>query len=303
LLESDPSSVILEVGSYRETLLRARINDQVRSLMLAGALGKALDHLGTTYYRAPRRVITPAIDVTPAVMEDDETYRQRLAIAPESWSTAGPVGAYLFWGLSADGDVLDIAAYSEDEGVAKAPHVRVAILSRTPSITAPAMAVLVATVQNALRRSDIRPLCDLVTVEAAAILPFNVEVHLSVRNGASQSLVIEAARKRVEQYCSGRLRWIGDDLPGPVWLIGRQISIETIAAAALGGDSNVLEVDVISPVANVNAPHPSYSPGAIPGYATDAFVVLPTAHTAHLFTAPRLGTVTITASLAVGGWS
>jgi phage-related baseplate assembly protein len=303
LLETDPSSVVLEVGSYRETILRARINDQVRSLMLSGALGAALDHIGITYYRTTRRIITPADGTTPAVVEDDETFRQRLAIAPESWSTAGPVGAYLFWGLSADGDVLDIAAYSEDEGVAKAPHVRVPILSRTPAITAPAMATLVATVQAALRRDDIRPLADLVTVEAATNLAFDVSVHLTVRNGASQQLVTHAAKKRIEQYCSGRLRWIGDDIEGPVWLIGRQIRTETIAAAAHGSDSNVLEVDVITPAVDVNAPHASYDPANIPNYATDAFVPLPALHTAHLFTAPRLGTVTVTASIAAGGWS
>lgn len=300
LLETDPSSVILEVGSYRETIAIARINDRVRALMLSGALGAALDHIGITYYRTPRRIITPAPNL---VMEDDETYRQRLALAPESWSTAGPVGAYLFWGVSADGDVLDIAAYSEDEGVAKAPHVRVPILSRTTGIAAPALAALITTVQSALRRSDIRPLGDLVTVEAAVNLPFDVSVHLTVRNGASQQLVIDAAKKRIEQYCSGRLRWIGDDITGPVWLIGRQIRTETIAAAAQGSDSNVFEVDVITPALDVNAPHPSYDPGNIPGYATDAFAVLPAPQIAHLFTAPRLGTVTVTASIAAGGWS
>ncbi len=74
---------MLQVGSYREMLLRARVNDAIRSLLLAGASGRALDHIGITYYRAPRLIVTAATLTTPAVYEDDETYRQRLAIAPE----------------------------------------------------------------------------------------------------------------------------------------------------------------------------------------------------------------------------
>jgi phage-related baseplate assembly protein len=167
-LDSDPSSIVLQVGSYREMILRARINDALRSLTLAGALGRALDHIGATYYRTTRREIVPADGSTPAVLEDDETYRQRLAIAPESWSTAGPVGAYVFWGLSASGDVLDIAPYSEDEGVCLAPDVRVVVLPRA-GIDAGGQAAMIAAVRAQLRRADIRPMTDQVFVELATL--------------------------------------------------------------------------------------------------------------------------------------
>ncbi|WP_449255190.1 baseplate assembly protein [Bosea sp. (in: a-proteobacteria)] len=302
LLESDPSSVILEVGSYRELLLRARINDRLRALTLAGALGRALDHIGVTYYRTPRREIEPATDASPAVMEDDETYRQRLALAPESWSTAGPVGAYLFWALSASGDVLDVAAYSEDEGVCLAPRIRVVILPRD-GLTAPEKAALVGTVREALSRPRLRPMGDLVTVELASDLPFNVTAHLKIRQGASAAIVKAEAEKRILQYCSGRLRWVGDDIPGPVWLIGRRLRQATIAAAALGTDANVVEVDVSAPASDVNAPHVDYTEAALAGVGDPGFVPLAPAVTAHLFTAPRLGAVTVTHELVAESWS
>jgi phage-related baseplate assembly protein len=290
LLETDPASVVLEAGAYRETLLRAEINDRIRSLTLAGALGRALDHIGVTYLRTARRT-----------GEDDETYRQRLAIAPEAWSTAGPHGAYLFWGVSASADLLDIAAYSEDEGCCLAPHVRIAVLPR-PGLTPQQTTALVADVSQALNREDRRPLGDLVTVELAEPAPFDVAVTVTVRPGASAAPVVEAARRRVLAYCSGRLRWIGDDQTGPVWLIGRQMRVESIAAAASGGDPNIVEVDVASPAADVNAPHASYQ-ASLSLVGQTAFAPPPEAVTAHLFRAPVLGAVTIAAAFAAGSWS
>lgn len=302
LLESDPASIVMQVGVYRETLLRQRINDRVRALTLAGALNRALDHIGITYYRTPRREIVPAVGATPAVMEDDETYRQRLALAPESWSTAGPVGAYLFWALSASGDVLDVAAYSEDEGVCLAPRIRIVILPRD-GLSEPERTVLLATVKEALSRIRLRPLGDLVTVELAADLPFNVSAILKIRQGASAEIVKAEAEKRIRQYCSGRLRWIGDDVPGPIWLIGRRMRQATIAAAALGTDANVVEVVIPEPAGDVNAPDAGYTEAALAGVGSPTFAPLADEVTAHLFRAPRLGTVTVTHEIVAESWS
>jgi phage-related baseplate assembly protein len=46
LLESDPAIKLLEVASYRELLLRNRINEAARGQMLAFATATDLDHLG-----------------------------------------------------------------------------------------------------------------------------------------------------------------------------------------------------------------------------------------------------------------
>lgn len=299
LLESEPSTINLQVGAGRELLLRGHVNDRIRALTLAGALGRALDHIGVTYYRTPRRVITPATDSVAAVMEDDETYRQRLAIAPESWSTAGPVGAYLFWALSASGDVLDVAAYSEDEGVTLAPRIRVVLLARPGADEA----ALVAIVRQALSRVDIRPMGDLVTVEIATSLPFNMSVLLRLREGSSPDIVKAAARQRVLNYCSGRLRWIGDGETGPVWLIGRRIRNATAAAAAFGTDPNIMEVEVPDPADDINQAHTNYTDAALAGVGAFDFAPLPDAVTAHLFRAPMLGTVTVEHEIVSGNWS
>lgn len=257
-LETDPGAIILQTGSYRETVVRARVNAAARNLTLAGALGRALDHIGATYYRTPR------LDG-----EGDETYRRRLAIAPEAWSTAGPVGAYSFWALSTSADVRDVAVYSEDEGLCLAPQIRTVVLSGVGDGTA--SAALLAAVLAELRRDDRRPMGDLVTVESAVPQPFNVTVTVKVGAGASPAVVAQAATARVRAYCEGRRLWMTGDADGPVWLVGRTLRQDTIAAAAYV--EGVEEVVINAPAGDVNAPDGSTLN--------------------HLLAAPILGTLTL----------
>lgn len=298
-LASEPVNLQLHVAAAREMRLRALINDKIRQLSLAGATDAGLDHIGLTYYRTLRREITPADGPTPAVMEDNETYRQRLALAPESWSTAGPEGAYLFHALSASGDVLDVAAYSEDEGVCLAPQIRVVVLSRTGDGTA--SPELIETVRTALRREDLRPMGDLVTVESAEPFTFDIAVTLRIRGGASAAPIVAAAEKRIRTYAEGRFRFIGDGIEGPTMLVGRTLRYDTLNGHAQGGDPNIIEVDVTTPAVDINAAAPGYA-AALP-LPQNAVAALASPLTAHLFKAPRLGTITITTEVMSGGWS
>lgn len=284
-LESDPSSAIMEVGAYRETLLRARVNDALRSVTLAGALDKNLEHIGITYYRAPR---------LPG--EGDERYRQRLALAPESWSTAGPEGAYLYWALGASSDVRDVAVYSEDEGVCLAPTVRAVVLSASGREDC---RDTLATVATALNRREIRPYGDRVIVEAARPQGYRVALTLMVRSGSSAEVVRAAALQQVQAYVSGRMRWIGDGEAGPVQLVGRRIRVGSLAAA--GRVAGVEEVIVREPLADVNAPPPAYA-SSLP-LPLNAQTALHPSLTAHLFVAPVCVEIEIVVETIGAGWA
>lgn len=297
--EFEPIVGLLEADAYRDLTMVARINDKVRAVMLATAVGGNLDHIGATYYRAVRRVITPANTATgaAAVMEDDETYRQRLALAPESWSAAGPEGAYVYFGMSASGSVLDLAVYSEDEGVCLAPRLRVPVLLRDGVDDG---SEVLRTVAEALNRTEIRPLGDIVQVQPAEPLPYAVHITLQCRSGASSALVAAAARAQIEAYTSGRIRWTGDGLSGPVWLVGRRIRVATLASAARV--DGVEEVIVHAPADDVNAAPAEYA-AALSGVGTDQFMPLDDAMTAHLFRAPICTAITIDVEVISGGWS
>jgi phage-related baseplate assembly protein len=59
--------------------------------------------------------VASAVNLTPtsggADIEEHENYRERLRMLPESFSTAGPDGAYEFWARTANPGIVDAKAY------------------------------------------------------------------------------------------------------------------------------------------------------------------------------------------------
>jgi phage-related baseplate assembly protein len=51
-----------------------------------------------------------------ADVEDDNSYAERIRLAPERFSVAGPEGAYKYWALTASQDILDIEVTSPSPG-------------------------------------------------------------------------------------------------------------------------------------------------------------------------------------------
>ncbi len=193
-LESEPLTKFLEESAFRELLLRQRINEAARAVMLAYAKGKDLEHIAALF-GIQRLVIKPADPVagTPAEMEEDADLRLRVQLAPQSFSTAGPEGAYRSLGRNADGRVLDVSATSPTEG-----EVRITVLSREGDGTA--APDLLEKVKAALRAEDKRPLTDYVTVQSATILHYEVSATLHLFPGPDATVVVTEARKRLATY-------------------------------------------------------------------------------------------------------
>lgn len=214
-LESEPLVKLLEVCAYREVLIRARVNDAAQAVTLARATGTDLDNLAALFGVA-RLVINPgdplAVPPVAATLESDADLRRRAQLALEGFSTAGPEGAYVFHALSADGDVLDVSATSPSAG-----DVLVTVLSRTGS--GAAGAPLLAAVQAALNADDVRPLCDNVVVQSAAIVSYAITATLYFYPGPDSAVVMAAAQAAATAYAAAQHR------------IGRDVTISGLHAA------------------------------------------------------------------------
>lgn len=195
-LESEPVTKLIELLSYRELLVRARVNDGARAVMLATATGTDLDNLAALLGVA-RLTLTPAdpeaIPPVAAVMEGDASLRSRTQLSLEGFSTAGPTGAYLFHALSASGDVLDASVTSPSPG-----DVVVTVLSRLGN-GAPS-AELVATVAAAINDERVRPLCDNAITQAASITPYVVTAALTMLPGPDPEVARASAEAAVRAY-------------------------------------------------------------------------------------------------------
>ncbi|MCY1204529.1 Baseplate J-like protein [compost metagenome] len=233
VLESEPVVKLLQESAYREMVLRQRVNDAARAVMLAYAKGGDLDHLGALF-GVIRLVITPADpehDIAE-VKELDTDYRKRIQLAPQGFSVAGPEGAYRSHALGADGRVLDARATSPEPC-----QVVVTVLSREGDGQAPQD--LIDAVAAALTADDVRPLTDEVLVQSAQIVPYQVRATLYTFPGPDSNVVLTEASDRLATYTAETHR------------IGREVTLSGLYAAL--HVEGVERVDLLEPVANVGA--------------------------------------------------
>lgn len=202
-LESDPVTKLLELGSYRRLLNRARVNDASKALLLAYAKGTDLDQLAANVNL--KRLVIQAEDLTavppvPAVMEEDDALRERVQLVYEGLTTAGPRNSYILHARNASGLVADATAESPSPAV-----VVVTVLSLEGN--GAATADLLATVAAQLNDDDVRPVADRVTVQSAQILPYKVEAKVyMVSNGPENEAILATCRERLQAWINPRRR-------------------------------------------------------------------------------------------------
>lgn len=232
-LESEPVTKLLQESTYREILLRQRINEAAQAVMVAYSMGNDLEQLAANC-NVKRLTVVPADnDVVPpvtAVMEDDEALRQRIPAAFEGLSVAGPTGAYEFHARSADGRVADASATSPAPA-----EVVLTVLSREGDGTA--VKDLLDVVEKALNSESVRPVADRLTVRSAEIIPYRVEATIFLYPGPEAEPVMVAAKASLQRYIASQTR------------LGRDIRRSAIYAAL--HVEGVQRVELTSPLEDV----------------------------------------------------
>ena len=195
-LESEPVVKLLEENAYLELLLRSRINESAKSVMLAYATGADLDQLGALFGVA--RLLIHAEDLTTrppisAQYEDDDRYRIRIQMSLEGLTTAGSRASYEFHALSTSAKVKDVDVTSPTAGT-----VKVVILSTEGKGTA--NSELISAVEKQLNAEHIPPLTDTVLVESAVILPYEIHATLTLYPSVLESAVMTNVNQAITHY-------------------------------------------------------------------------------------------------------
>lgn len=233
-LESEPLTKLIQENAYRETLLRQRINEAALAVLLPFAQGADLEQIGARF-NVERLTITPAApsDVPPvaAVLEDYESLRERIQMAMEGLSTAGPRNAYIFHARSADGRVADASAISPAPA-----EVVVTVQSALGDGTAEAD--LLAMVAAYLSDEDRRPVADRLTVQSAEVLPYTVEAVLYLNSSGPESEPVRAAAEaRLAALVNARRR-LGQEVNRSA--LDAALHIEGVKRVELPGWSDVV---------------------------------------------------------------
>ncbi|MGA4453358.1 baseplate assembly protein [Pseudomonas fortuita] len=226
-LKSDPVTKLLEESTYRELVLRQRVNDAAKASLLAYATGGDLENRAADY-GVQKLILRPAdpdaVPPLPAVMENDEALRYRTRLSLEALSSAGSRGAYEYHALSASASVASVSVDSPrfigvavpDAIKAQLPagaivlvceydagltdplpgDVSLAILPRVDSQEAPGH--LVDLVQEALSAESVRPITDRPRAQLGQPVDFTVVATLELEAGPEPAVVKKAAQANLD---------------------------------------------------------------------------------------------------------
>ena len=141
--------------------------------------------------------------------ENDENFRERIQIAPESFSVAGPKGAYEYYARSAHQDIIDVAVIGPPE--IEAGYVRLYPLMKGGEL--PSQEVLDAVLAKC-GADDVRPLTDCVSVHSPETVSYvlNVKYYID-RAKATQSTEIQVSvESAIHEWVTWQRSKLGRDL-------------------------------------------------------------------------------------------
>lgn len=143
-------------------------------------------------------------------IEDDEAYRERVLLAPESFSVAGPVGAYQYWARQASPAVVDVHVANDTDGDGQpiGGRVAVTVLAKDGLPNAE----LIGKIQAALSAEKRRPLCDTVVVKAPTAVDYTLDAELTLFTGTDARTAKAAAEQAWAVYEAVRRSRLGLDI-------------------------------------------------------------------------------------------
>lgn len=211
-IESEPMAKILQENAYRELVWRQRVNEGARAVMLAFATGADLDQLAANVNLTRLVAVQVNGDTTITTVETDALLRERIQLAYEGLSVAGPRNAYVKHARDADARVADVAATSPEPC-----EVVVTVLSTEGD--GAATGELQDVVRDALSDEGVRPLGDRLTVQSATIVHYTIRATIYLESLPEAEPIVQSASERAAAYAVERRR------------LGRDVNRSAITAA------------------------------------------------------------------------
>lgn len=203
----------------------------------AGEIGNGYDPNKISIILDPQPFLSYAqnIDITSGGTdsESDEELRERIYLAPSTFSVAGPKGAYEFFAKSAHPGIVDVAITSPVPG-------QVNIYPLLENGVLPDAEIL-ASVLAICNGDKVRPLTDTVIAEAPSKVDYAIEVNLTLLNDAVNSEVLEQVNTALTGYKTARTNKLGLDV----------VKNQIMALCILPG--KVYNVEVVQPLADIVA--------------------------------------------------
>lgn len=161
-------------------------------------------------------------------IETDDSLRERIFEAPESYSCAGSEGAYIYHAKSVNSAVIDVEPYSPSPGV-----VQLVILLTGGTIPEN---VVTGEIQDALSAKTKRPLTDWLIVTPPEAVNYDIDIKYWIYEDADASEVATAVYSAIADYKLWQRTKLGRDI-NPDEITDRLKAI-----------SGVKRLEIVSPV-------------------------------------------------------
>lgn len=183
------SVFILAGETESEILAECSLGNEKANGLRQGQISEIVDPLPYV------TVVENSEDVTNGdETEDDEHLRERIRLAPETFTVAGSMESYVAQTKNASSEISAVTATSPTPGVV---DIRFVLKGGELPNTA-----MIETVEKYLSAEDVRPLTDFVQVSAPDIVEYEIACtwFLEQKNSVQYALIQSAVNKAVENY-------------------------------------------------------------------------------------------------------
>ena len=145
---------------------------------------------------------------------DDETdagLYERIKLAPNSFSVAGPTDAYIFWAKTAHPSIVDVGINNLDVTNSDVTPGTVHIYPLCAGGTLPSTEIK-ALVLALCSAEKVRPLCDTVIVTSPIVTDYSINVGLTLFSGVDSVAILAQVNKNLQAYVNAGLNQLGRDI-------------------------------------------------------------------------------------------
>ena len=169
--------------------------------------------------------------------ESDDSYKKRIALAPSSFSVAGPYEAYKFWALTANQNIIDVAVVNKEERTQDIQYAGVVEVYPLIKNGQPATVEILGQVLEILSNKKVRPLTDKVETLAPIQVDYDIDLkyYIHTDDGANANIIQSKVSNAVQDF----IKWQYEKL-------GRDINPSELTRLIVNAGAK--RVDIISPI-------------------------------------------------------
>lgn len=175
-------------------------------------------------------------------VEDNDAYAERIRIAPESFSVAGPEEAYEYWAKTTNQEISDVKVYSPSDAT-----VNIRVLLKDGMLP---QQELLDQVLATFTNNPIKPLTDRIIVAAPEVIPYDADVQYWILQ--SNVYLLNSIQENVNAAFQDYLKWQKEKMGRNVDLSELITRLKNAGAHRVAVNSTMFQVIEKYQVANEN---------------------------------------------------